>query len=100
MMAYVLEYQWGPIKAGWPINHDGHEAVETDFQFKSSDARFPSKGLTSEAVRGMKAYLDLNDLRPRLFSVLPCCREQTAYFVLRFETGQVDAAALTKLFCS
>lgn len=100
MIAYVLEYQWGPAKGGWPINHEGHESDLTDFQFRPSDARFPSNGLTREAVCEMKAYLDPNGLQPRLLSVLPTHDEDAAYFVLRFEPDQAHAAVLTQLFCS
>lgn len=100
MMSYVLEYDWVFTRRGWRLHYEGHESVEEDFQFQQTDACFPSSHLTASALQGIKAYLDQHGLNPRVFMVVSTIDVNDAHGVLRFEADQVNAAVLTKFFCS
>lgn len=100
MIAYALEFDWVRTRKGWRLHSDGYESVEEDFQFRQTDARFPSISLTPNALQGIKTYLDQHGLNPRVFMVVSSSDRNDAYGVLRFDPDQAHAAVLTQLFCS
>ena len=54
----------------------------------------------TQTVELIKAYLDQHGLNPRVFMVVSTIDVNDAHGVLRFEADQVNAAVLTKFFCS